>query len=213
MRFPNLLHKPWGKVFWLAFLILSFCLPGYGYRSHKASASSRKHASAKKTSSSRGRPRAAHSRTARSSSRSSHSHSRRVQTRVSQSRSGRGRSGHRDHSRGRTRVAQAAPRRSHGQQAIHEDRTTEIQAALIRDHYLQGEPSGTWDDSTKEAMRRYQSDNGWQTKIMPDSRALIKMGLGPSHERDINASGPLSQGLPRPRSSANQPESPESPQQ
>ena len=30
-------------------------------------------------------------------------------------------------------------------------------------------------------MRQYQSDHGWQTKLMPDSRALISLGLGPQH--------------------------------
>jgi hypothetical protein len=29
-------------------------------------------------------------------------------------------------------------------------------------------------------MQKYQSDNGWQTKLMPDSRAIIKLGLGPN---------------------------------
>ncbi len=28
-------------------------------------------------------------------------------------------------------------------------------------------------------MQKFQSDNGWQTKLMPDSRAIIKLGLGP----------------------------------
>jgi hypothetical protein len=29
-------------------------------------------------------------------------------------------------------------------------------------------------------MGKLQADNGWQTKLVPDSRALIKLGLGPS---------------------------------
>ena len=28
--------------------------------------------------------------------------------------------------------------------------------------------------------------NGWQTKITPDSRALIKLGLGPDHKGLLN---------------------------
>jgi Putative peptidoglycan binding domain. len=56
---------------------------------------------------------------------------------------------------------------------IDPDRTREIQAALIREHYLNGEPSGVWDSQTKAALTKFQSDNGWQTKIVPDSRALI----------------------------------------
>jgi hypothetical protein len=29
-------------------------------------------------------------------------------------------------------------------------------------------------------MQKYQGDHGWQTKLTPDSRALIALGLGPS---------------------------------
>jgi hypothetical protein len=76
--------------------------------------------------------------------------------------------------------------RHHGQQAIDSDRTREIQAALIREHYLDGEASGVMDQRTKEALTKFQNDNGWQTKIVPDSRALIKLGLGPSHEGLLN---------------------------
>jgi len=35
-------------------------------------------------------------------------------------------------------------------------------------------------------MMRYQGANGWQTKVMPDSRALIKLGLGPDHKNLLN---------------------------
>ncbi len=73
-----------------------------------------------------------------------------------------------------------------GQQIISSDRTRQIQGALIREHYLDGEPSGAWDQRTKDALTRYQADNGWQTKITPDSRALIKLGLGPSHDGLLN---------------------------
>jgi len=43
-----------------------------------------------------------------------------------------------------------------------------------------------WDDATQRAMQKYQADNGWQTKTTPDSRALIKLGLGPDHEHLLN---------------------------
>ncbi len=61
------------------------------------------------------------------------------------------------------------------------ERATEIQAALIQRGYLSGEPTGTWDSSSYAAMQKMQSDNGWQTKLVPDSRALIKLGLGPNN--------------------------------
>lgn len=76
--------------------------------------------------------------------------------------------------------------RSRGQQKIDASRAREIQEALIREHYLDGTPSGTWDAKSQKAMQRYQSDNGWQSKSVPDSRALIKMGLGPDHEHLLN---------------------------
>ncbi len=74
----------------------------------------------------------------------------------------------------------------HGQQKIDPVRAREIQEALIREHYLDGAASGTWDAKSQSAMQRYQADNGWQSKSVPDSRALIKMGLGPDHEHLLN---------------------------
>ncbi len=73
-----------------------------------------------------------------------------------------------------------------GQQKIDPSRAREIQEALIREHYLDGTASGTWDAKSQAAMQRYQADNGWQSKSVPDSRALIKMGLGPDHEHLLN---------------------------
>lgn len=79
--------------------------------------------------------------------------------------------------------------RSHrvrGQKKIDGDRTRQIQQALADAHYLPGPPSGKWDAATEDALRRFQADQGWQTKVVPDSRALIKLGLGPSQEKLIN---------------------------
>jgi hypothetical protein len=74
--------------------------------------------------------------------------------------------------------------RIHGQRVIDSGRATEIQNALIQQKYLKGEPSRQWDAQTQSAMRQYQSDHGWQTKLTPDSRALISLGLGPSRVED-----------------------------
>ena len=76
--------------------------------------------------------------------------------------------------------------RVRGQKAIDGDRVRQIQEALIREHYLKGEPSGMWDASTQKALHRYQSDQGWQSKTVPDSRALIRLGLGPDSEHLLN---------------------------
>jgi hypothetical protein len=76
--------------------------------------------------------------------------------------------------------------RVRGQQAIDGERCREIQQALAREHYMSGQPSGKWDDATQQAMRRYQADQGWQSKSVPDSRALIRLGLGPVHQHLLN---------------------------
>jgi peptidoglycan hydrolase-like protein with peptidoglycan-binding domain len=73
-----------------------------------------------------------------------------------------------------------------GQQKIDPTRSREIQQALIREHYLEGTASGVWDANSQRAMERFQADNGWQSKSVPDSRALIKLGLGPDHEHLLN---------------------------
>jgi putative salt-induced outer membrane protein YdiY len=89
-------------------------------------------------------------------------------------------------SRGKKASKNSRNSRKRGQQAIDRDRARSIQEALIREHYLQGAPSGTWDATTQAAMQRYQADQGWQSKTTPDSRALIKLGLGPSNDHLLN---------------------------
>ncbi|MEO6829752.1 MAG: peptidoglycan-binding domain-containing protein [Acidobacteriaceae bacterium] len=69
-----------------------------------------------------------------------------------------------------------------GQRVMDPQRALEIQQALIQAHYLDGAPTGQWDENAQAAMQKYQLDNGWQTKITPDSRALIKLGLGPKQD-------------------------------
>jgi len=87
--------------------------------------------------------------------------------------------------RGPTSSRNVARRSTHvvarpvGQHVIDDTRATEIQQALGSAGYLSETPTGHWDATTQSAMQRYQSDNGWQTKLIPDSRAIIKLGLGP----------------------------------
>jgi hypothetical protein len=97
----------------------------------------------------------------------------------------------RHHAASRHHRARKASWKRKGQQRIDPDRAREIQEALIREKYLTGEASGVWDARTEAAMTRYQADNGWQTKITPDSRALIKLGLGPDYSKEqlLNAPG------------------------
>jgi peptidoglycan hydrolase-like protein with peptidoglycan-binding domain len=75
-----------------------------------------------------------------------------------------------------------------GQRGIDDTRASQIQASLIKSGYLSGEASGHWDARTEAAMQKFQEDNGWQTKLIPDSRAIIKLGLGPAHDSALNPS-------------------------
>ncbi|MBB6146514.1 hypothetical protein HNQ77_004493 [Silvibacterium bohemicum] len=85
-----------------------------------------------------------------------------------------------------------------GQRGIDTDRAREIQTALIRENYMSGSPTGQWDSDTQAAMLKYQSDHGWQTKLTPDSRALIKLGLGPNHTGEATAAKADSPSEPAP---------------
>jgi hypothetical protein len=89
--------------------------------------------------------------------------------------------------------------RTRGQQKIDSERAQAIQEALIREHYLSGEATGTWNQASEEAMRRYQADQGWQSKTVPDSRALIKLGLGPSKDHLLNPESAMTTVPDRPR--------------
>jgi hypothetical protein len=80
-----------------------------------------------------------------------------------------------------------------------------IQEALIREHYLSGAATGKWNDTSEAAMRRYQGDHGWQTKTVPDSRALIKLGLGPSNDHLLNPDSAMTTGPDAPRAASSTP--------
>jgi hypothetical protein len=94
----------------------------------------------------------------------------------------RGPTSHTSHSSARKRSASAAASHAAGPRTIDSDRATQIQTALIKSGYLTGTPSGHWDSASEAAMQKLQADNGWQTKLTPDSRALIKLGLGPKED-------------------------------
>lgn len=76
-----------------------------------------------------------------------------------------------------------------GQQVIQPERVTQIQQALIKAHYFSGQADGQWDSTTIASMQKYQADHGWQTRLVPDSRALKALGLGPDYSNALNASG------------------------
>ncbi|MEI9980574.1 MAG: peptidoglycan-binding domain-containing protein [Edaphobacter sp.] len=91
-----------------------------------------------------------------------------------------------------------APAKTPGQRGIDDTRASQIQASLIKSGYLSGEASGHWDAPTQAAMQKFQEDNGWQTKLIPDSRAIIKLGLGPAQDTPSSAAfSPALSDLPK----------------
>jgi hypothetical protein len=86
------------------------------------------------------------------------------------------------------RTSKSAPRQQSAPRAIEPQRATEIQEALIKAGYMSGTPSGHWDAESQSAMQKLQAEKGWQTKLTPDSRALILLGLGPQQAKPSEAS-------------------------
>ena len=71
--------------------------------------------------------------------------------------------------------------------AIAEGDLDAVVALLHPDVTLTGDANGEWNAATQAAMQKYQADHGWQTRLLPDSRALKALGLGPDYSTAINA--------------------------
>jgi hypothetical protein len=71
-----------------------------------------------------------------------------------------------------------ASKRQMSQKAPTPDRITEIQSALARKGYYQGEPNGKWDSNTVAAVQKFQSANGIDADGKLDAPTLQKLGLG-----------------------------------
>jgi len=69
----------------------------------------------------------------------------------------------------------AVPRPTSG--GIQSERATEIQKALIKAGYMDGPPSGQYDDATTQAMKQYQSANGLPQTGLPSAPLLKKLGV------------------------------------
>ena len=69
-------------------------------------------------------------------------------------------------------------RKERGQTAPTPARISEIQQALGKDGSFSGTPSGKWDDSTVDAMKKYQSAHGLNPSGRLDALTLQKLGLG-----------------------------------
>ncbi len=61
--------------------------------------------------------------------------------------------------------------------SIPTERVAEIQTALIKHGYLDGEASGIYDDNTKAAMKKFQVANNLQASGLPSAHALKKLGV------------------------------------
>jgi peptidoglycan hydrolase-like protein with peptidoglycan-binding domain len=72
----------------------------------------------------------------------------------------------------------AVAKRQPSQKAPTADRITEIQSALARGGYYQGDPSGRWDSNTIAAVEKFQSANGIESDGKLDAPTLQKLGLG-----------------------------------
>ena len=78
----------------------------------------------------------------------------------------------------RTASHKKSSRRERGQKAPTADRIAEIQEALGKDGSFSGKPNGKWDDSTVEAMKRFQETHGLHATGKLDAKTLQKLGLG-----------------------------------
>ena len=69
-----------------------------------------------------------------------------------------------------------------GQKVPAPSRITEIQQALASKGYMQGSPSGVWDTSSVEALKKFQQDQSLEPSGKIDSLSLIALGLGPKRD-------------------------------
>ena len=79
-------------------------------------------------------------------------------------------------------------RRERGQKAPAPDRISEIQQALAKDGSYTGKPNGKWDDSTVEAMKKFQESHGLNPTGKLDAKTLQQLGLG---SQTAGAAAPL----------------------
>jgi peptidoglycan hydrolase-like protein with peptidoglycan-binding domain len=68
--------------------------------------------------------------------------------------------------------------RERGQKAPDPQRISEIQTALAKDGSFTGNPSGKWDPSTVDAMKKFQEAHGLNPSGKLDAKTLQKLGLG-----------------------------------
>jgi hypothetical protein len=77
-------------------------------------------------------------------------------------------------------------------------RIQEIQSALARSGYYQGETTGKWDGPTVDAMKRFQQANALSPTGKLDAPSLQRLGLG-SEIAGVGAPRPAAPPEPAPR--------------
>jgi peptidoglycan hydrolase-like protein with peptidoglycan-binding domain len=77
-----------------------------------------------------------------------------------------------------TKSTKKATRRERGQKAPAPERISEIQTALAKDGSFGGKPSGKWDPTTIDAMKKFQESHGLNPSGKLDAKTLQKLGLG-----------------------------------
>ena len=70
------------------------------------------------------------------------------------------------------------------------ERYRDIQQALIEKGYLQGPATGKWDQSSMDALRRFQQEQNLEPYGKIDSLSLIALGLGPKYDTAAVAAAP-----------------------
>jgi hypothetical protein len=60
---------------------------------------------------------------------------------------------------------------------ISNERVSEIQGALVKRGYLEGPPTGEWDDKTQDAVRNFQTDNRLPATGQPSAHFLKRLGV------------------------------------
>jgi peptidoglycan hydrolase-like protein with peptidoglycan-binding domain len=76
------------------------------------------------------------------------------------------------------KTSKKSKRRERGQKVPTPDRISEIQLALAKDGSYGGKPNGKWDDSTVDAMKKFQESHGLNPSGKLDAKTLQHLGLG-----------------------------------
>jgi len=94
-----------------------------------------------------------------------------------------------------------------GQAAPTPERISAIQEALASKGVLEGTPTGKWDDTTVEAMKKFQSSHGLNPTGKLDALTLQKLGLG-SETAGLAPPTPPPKSVNRLRNTSSLPEEP-----